>query len=332
MTGRRVCIAGATGYLGSRLIAQLRARSMPVLAILKDKSCEAAQVKLSALGATLAFVDASRIESYAQALAGAETAISCMASGNLHVDSIDDFWAIDRDANIRFGLEAVRAGAKHVILVATFEGRDSRRLTEFSDAKECAVDAIGAACRQAGVAFTVIRPTAYFSDLTNRAFDSVLKRGRYTVIGDGSHRINPVDEDDVAAFIADCIDNPRMADSEHQVGGPDIFTFRAIGLLAAEVIGLPGPLKIRAIPLWLLRLVAALATIVGLVSQRSRRSAAILRWMIYSGSHDAIGVSCGTGRLCDDFRSKRDGQIRVASLRNEAITLDRDPGSGRHQL
>ena len=160
---------------------------MPVLAILKDKSCEAAQVKLNALGATLAFVDASRIESYAQALAGAETAISCMASGNLHVDSIDDFWAIDRDANIRFGLEAVRAGAKHVILVATFEGRDSRRLTEFSDAKECAVDAIGAACRQAGVAFTVIRPTAYFSDLTNRAFDSVLKRGRYTVIGDGSH-------------------------------------------------------------------------------------------------------------------------------------------------
>ena len=98
---------------------------MPVLAILKDKSCEAAQVKLNALGATLAFVDASRIESYAQALAGAETAISCMASGNLHVDSIDDFWAIDRDANIRFGLEAVRAGAKHVILVATFEGRDS---------------------------------------------------------------------------------------------------------------------------------------------------------------------------------------------------------------
>jgi divinyl chlorophyllide a 8-vinyl-reductase len=133
--------------------------------------------------------------------------------GNLHVDSTDDFWAIDRDADIRFGLEAVRAGATHVILVATFEGRDSRRLTEFSDAKECAVDAIGAACRQAGVAFTVIRPTAYFSDLTNRAFDSVLKRGRYTVIRDGSDRINPVDGDDVAMFIADCIDNPGMAAS-----------------------------------------------------------------------------------------------------------------------
>ncbi len=100
------------------------------------------------------------------------------ASGNVQVNSTDDLWAIDRDANIRFGLEAVRAGAKHVILVATFEGRDSKHLTGFSDAKECAVDAIDAACRQADVAFTVIRPTAYFSDLTNRAFESVLKRGR----------------------------------------------------------------------------------------------------------------------------------------------------------
>jgi uncharacterized protein YbjT (DUF2867 family) len=225
---RQVCVAGATGYLGSRLVTQLRARSMAIVAILRDRSCEADQRKLNALGATLAFVDASRIESYAQALSGSQIAISCMASRNVHVDSTNDFWAIDRDANIRFGIEAVRAGAQHVILVATFEGRDSRGLTEFSNAKESAVDAIGAACRQAGVAFTVIRPTAYFSDLTNRAFDSVLKRGRYTVVGDGSHRINPVDGDDVAVFIADCIGNPEMAGREHQIGGPDIFTFREI--------------------------------------------------------------------------------------------------------
>jgi uncharacterized protein YbjT (DUF2867 family) len=306
MTPSQVCIAGATGYLGSRLVAQLRARSMPVVAILKDRSCETDQQRLHSLGATLAFVDASRIESYTQALTGAEIAISCMASGNVHVDSTNDFWAIDRDANIRFGVEAVCAGAKHFILVATFEGRDSRRLTEFSNAKESAVDAIGAVCRQAGVAFRVIRPTAYFSDLTNRAFDSIQKHGRYTVIGDGLRRINPVDGDDVAVLIADCIGNPKMAGREHQIGGPDIFTFREIGLLAAEVIGLPNPLKIRSIPLWSLRFVAAMAAMAGLASPKSRRSAAILRWMIYSSTHDAIAISCGTLRLYDEFRSMRD--------------------------
>jgi uncharacterized protein YbjT (DUF2867 family) len=158
----------------------------------------------------------------------------------------------------------------------------------------------------------VIRPTAYFSDLTNRAFDSVLKGGRYTVVGDGSHRINPVDGDDVAVFIADCIGNPEMAGREHQIGGPHIFTFREIGLLAAEVIGLPYPLKIKSIPLWSLRFVAAMQALTGLASRKSRRSAAILRWMIYSSTHNAVAISCGTRRHYDDFCSKRNTLRRAA--------------------
>ena len=306
MTQGRVCVAGATGYLGRRVVAELRARGATVVAILKDRACEQDQRELIGLGAVLAFVDAARLEPYNEALSGTDVAISCMASADVHVDATDDFWAIDRDANIRFGRAALHAGARHVILVATFEGRASRRVTEFSDAKETAVDALGVACREAGAAFTVIRPTAYFSDLTNRAFDSVLKHRQHTVIGDGSCRINPVDGDDVAAFIADCIDDPKRAGREHQVGGPDIFSFREIGMLAAEVLGQPGLPKIRTIPIWALRVVATVASAAGLVSRASRRSAAIVHWMIWSGTHDAVAPACGARRLRDAFCGKRD--------------------------
>jgi divinyl chlorophyllide a 8-vinyl-reductase len=304
MTHGRVCVVGATGYLGSRVVAELRARSKPVVAILRDRSCERDQRRLIALGATLAFVDASRLESYGETLLGVDVAISCMASSNINVDATDDFWAIDRDANIRFGIAAVEAGAAHVVLVATFEGRASRHVTAFSDAKEVAVDAINAACRDAGVAFTVIRPTAYFSDLTNRAFDSVLKHGRHTVLGDGSHRINPIDGRDVAVFIADCVGDPAKAGREHQVGGPETFSFREIGMLAADVIGRPSSLKIRTIPIWSVRFASAMASAAGLISRRSRRSAEILKWMIYAGTHDAVAPTCGARRLRDDFLSK----------------------------
>jgi len=306
MTLGRVCVAGATGYLGRRVVAELRARSIPVVGILKDRSCAADQTALVSQGAALAFVDAARLEPYADALSGAAVAVSCMASSGIHVAPADDFWAIDRDANIRFGLEAVRSGVRHVVLVATFEGRASRRVSAFSEAKECAVDAIAAACRQSGVTFTVIRPTAYFSDLTDRAFDSVLKKGRHTLLGDGSHRINPIDGDDVAAFLADCIGDPAKAGREHQVGGPDIFSFREIGMLAAEVLGRSKSLRINSIPIGSLQLAAALAAVVGLVSRGSRRSAALLRWMIYSGTHDAIAPACGRRRLRDEYCSKRD--------------------------
>jgi len=305
MTHRQVCVAGATGYLGRRLVAELRARSIPVVAILKDRSRDEDQRRLTTLGAALAFVDAALLEPYAEAVSGTDVAISCMASANVNVDTTDDFWAIDRDANIRFGLAALRAGATHLILVATFEGRASRHATAFSDAKEVAVDAIGAACREAGAAFTVIRPTAYFSDLTNRAFDSVLRHGRHTVLGDGSHRINPVDGDDVAAFIADCIGHAATVRRDYEVGGPDTFSFREIGVLAADVIGRPDSLKIRMIPIWSLRLAAALASAAGLVSRRSRRSAAILEWMIWSGTHDAVAPACGARRLHEAFCDKR---------------------------
>ncbi len=310
MTQGRVYVAGATGYLGSRVVAELRARSMPIVAILKDRSSEKDQRRMIDLGAELAFVDASRQQSYTEALSNSDIAISCMASGNVHVDATNDFWAIDRDANIRFGLAALQAGARHVILVATFEGRASRHFTAFSDAKETAVDAIGAACRQRGAAFTVIRPTAYFSDLTDRAFDSVQNSGQHTVVGDGTHRINPVDGADVATFIAECISDSTKADQEHLVGGPDTLSFREIGMLAAEVIGRPDKLKIKSIPVWSLRFAAALASTLGFVFRGHRRSAAMLHWMIWSGTHDAVAPACGARRLRDLYVAKRGAGLK----------------------
>ena len=119
------------------------------MAIVEDQSEVAALERISPFDATIAFADAARLEPYSTALSNVATAISCMASSNLHVDSRSDFRAIDRDANIRFGLAAISAGTRQVVLVATYEGRASHEATGFSDAKKQAVDAIGDACRAA---------------------------------------------------------------------------------------------------------------------------------------------------------------------------------------
>lgn len=236
----------------------------------------------------------------------------------MQVDSRSDFWAIDRDANIRFGLAAIHAGARQIVLVATFEGREFHYFKDFSDAKEQAVDAIGDACRSAGIAFMVIRPTAYFSDLTNRAFDSVRKNGRYTVSGAGTHRINPVHGDDVAAFLAESVNDPDRTGREHKVGGPDTFTFREIGELAAAVLGKRDNLKIRKLSLMSLRITAMIAGALGLVSRKNRRFIAVLRWMIYSGTYDAVARSCGNRRLRHEFIAKAD---RIGGRAPAAIDL-----------
>jgi hypothetical protein len=72
------------------------------------------------------------------------------------------------------------------------------------------------------------------------------------------------------------------------------------------LLGQPKSPRINSIPVWGLQLVAALASVAGVVSRGSRRSAAMLRWMIYSGTHDAIAPACGALRLRDEYCAKRD--------------------------
>jgi uncharacterized protein YbjT (DUF2867 family) len=125
------------------------------------------------------------------------------------------------------------------------------------------------------------------------------------VIGDGSRRINPIHGDDVTGFIADCLTDPGRAGREHLVGGPEVFTYLEIGELAAEVLGKQGALRIKSIPVALLRVAAAITLVAGVVSRASRRRAALLRWMIYASTHDAVAPVSGTRRHRDEFLRKR---------------------------
>jgi hypothetical protein len=93
---------------------------------------------------------------------------------------------------------------------------------------------------------------------------------------------------------------------EHKVGGPDVFTFREIGELAADVPGKRETLQIRKVPLLSLRAAAMIAGAAGLVFRKCRWFAAVLRWMIYAGTHDAVARSCGRRRLSDEFMAKAD--------------------------
>jgi hypothetical protein len=119
------------------------------------------------------------------------------------------------------------------------------------------------------------------------------------------HRINPIDGDDVADLILRQLKMPIPGDRELPVGGPSILTFRDIGRLAAESLGRQQQLRFRTIPVGLLRVLSVLAGTAGRLSRRLRRSAAILNWMIYVGTHDAIAPCAGERHLKDAFAAKR---------------------------
>ncbi len=302
--GRTVFIAGATGYLGWFLTRKLCAEGWRVIAAAKDESERDAYGRLEAMGASVVLRDAARMASWKDILQNCGTVLSCMASPHPGAAASNDFWAIDRDANARLGAESATAGVRHFLLFATFEGPDSRAVTALSEAKEEAVDAIRDCAAASGMLFTVIRANAYFKDLTTRFFDSVLGDGSFSIFEGGRTRINPIHGADVADFVFEILSDPGKAGKEYPIGGPDVFTFRELGMLAAEVIKPEGGVHVKDGPLAPFKAIAFLTSLAAPFSRAARARNAVVRWMLYALTHDAVAPVCGHRRLLEDYRER----------------------------
>lgn len=63
------------------------------------------------------------------------------------------------------------------------------------------MDYITQQAQQRGMWATIVRPTAYFKDLTDWPWGAVKDKGSITILGSGSTKINPVDGADLADWI-----------------------------------------------------------------------------------------------------------------------------------
>jgi hypothetical protein len=115
-------------------------------------------------------------------------------------------------------------------MVATFEGRESRRAEAISEAKEEAVDRVisvakaeaakaasaaavsssggSGAPRTSTLKVRILRPTAFFRDMSSWLLEPLLAGNKRDVVltGDGGTKINPVDGRDVARLIREEIE------------------------------------------------------------------------------------------------------------------------------
>ncbi|WP_224336520.1 SDR family oxidoreductase [Haloprofundus halobius] len=78
--------------------------------------------------------------------------------------------------------------------------------------------------------------TRAFRRLTGRLVE---RRGRALVPGDGSTRHAFVSVDDVAAFVAACVDNPAAENATIHVGGPELLSWTEVVDAYSEALGRP---------------------------------------------------------------------------------------------
>jgi divinyl chlorophyllide a 8-vinyl-reductase len=107
-----------------------------------------------------------------------------------------------------------------------------------------------------GLTYAIVRPTAYFKSLAGQ-LERVRQGKPYLVFGDGLlTACKPIGDDDLAEFLAGCLDEPDRQNRILPIGGPGpALTPRQQGEMMFELLGRPP--QFRRVPL------ALLDTIVG---------------------------------------------------------------------
>ena len=247
---KKVLVAGATGYLGRFVVREFKRRGYWVRALARNPQ------KLVRSGpflepAVTEYVD----DVFVGEVTRPETLDGLMNDVDYVFSSIGitrqkdklTFRDVDYQGNKNLLDIAVSNHIKKFVFVSVFHGEKYTYLAGIKAREDFIKD-----LRASGLDYSVVRPTGYFSDMSE--FFRMARSGRVYLIGDGQSRMNPIHGADLARV---CVD--AMEGSEHAIdaGGPEVFSYLEIAKLAFDVLGKQP--RITNVPVWMVSMTAKVA-------------------------------------------------------------------------
>jgi divinyl chlorophyllide a 8-vinyl-reductase len=239
--------------------------------------------------------------------------ISCLASRS---GVPAQAWAVDHLANRHAVQAALTLGVPRFVLLSAICVQKPR--LAFQHAKLAAEQALV----ESGLAYSIVRPTAFFKSLSGQVA-RVLAGKPFLLFGDGAlTACKPISDRDLAAFMVDCLDRPDRHNRVLPIGGPGAaITPREQGDLLFALTG-RAP-RFRSVPPAMLRGIGAALGLGGRLSSTLAAKAELARIGHYyatesmlvldprSGRYDAAATpSTGTDTLADHYRALIAGEIR----------------------
>ncbi|MFG3281745.1 SDR family oxidoreductase [Streptomyces sp. NPDC048111] len=276
-----VLVAGATGYVGSRIVRELAARGHRVRALVRDP---AKLAPVRHLVAEVHRADATDARALAGCCDGVDVVVSSVGLVGRGAGRLT-CWDVDHGANHNLLAEARRAGVGRFVYVSVVRAPGLERV-QLVRAKR----AFEAELRTSGTAYTIVYPNGFFSDMDE--YLTMARRGRAVVFGRGAFRINPVDGADVAGAVAGAVEG---GPEDIEIGGPEVLTHEAVAREAFRALGRPP--RITRVPAGVLR--AALAV---LRRTTPLRVYGAVEFPLTVLTQDVIAPTTGHRRLADHFR------------------------------
>ncbi|ACF13081.1 NAD-dependent epimerase/dehydratase [Chloroherpeton thalassium ATCC 35110] len=236
---QKVLVAGATGYLGSHVVRELKKRGYYVRALARNPK------KLTSIQDSIDEVFTGEVTK-PESLEGACKNIDVLFS-SIGITRQQDglsYMDVDYQGNKNL-LECAQAnGVSKFIYTSVFNAEKMKQLNpihakiKFSDE-----------LRASGMNYAIVNPNGFFSDIEQ--YFEMAKFGVAFLIGDGTAKINPIHGEDLAKV---CVDAIQKDEKQIDVGGPEIFTHREILELAFKALH-KHPLIIQ-VPQWTVDLTA----------------------------------------------------------------------------
>src|ERR1700719_824090 len=229
----RVAILGGSGFIGRYVVKRLAERG-DVVAVGARNAAAAKFLKLKGdvgqVGlVNIAIDDEKLLPSF---VAGNQAVVNCF--GILQERGTQRFDRVHHTAPARLARLAREAGIARLIHISAI-GADPRSTSAYARSKAAGEQAV----RDAFPTATILRPSIVFSpedDFFNRFAGMAVMSPFVPLIGGGDTRVQPVYVGDVADAVIRALDDPAAAGRTYELGGPKIYTFRALmELMLAEV-------------------------------------------------------------------------------------------------
>jgi divinyl chlorophyllide a 8-vinyl-reductase len=283
---KRVFMLGATGTIGSAVLVELVKRRHDVVVFGRNAPALQPAVEFRRGNVT----DAASIALDGFSGEPFDSVISCLAS---RTGAPDDAKAIDHCAHSLLLTAAKTNGVRHWIQLSAICVQKPR--LAFQHAKL----AFEAELIASGIAYSIVRPTAYFKSLSGQV--ERVKRGKpFLLFGDGEQTAcKPISDRDLATFIVDCIGRSERRNRILPIGGPgEAITPRRQGEMLFELLG-RAP-RFRSVPLGLLDALIAALDFAGHLFPQAARKAELARIGQYYATESMLSLNPATGQYAAD--------------------------------
>jgi NADH dehydrogenase len=209
-----VFVTGAFGFVGRHLLPHLAARSRRVFALRRPGS----PVIPAPAGVVPIEADLRDTERYGRALAECAMVVHLAAATGKR--SAAEYFRINSEGTSRLLHACRRAGVPRLLFVSTIAAVfPDRRHYPYAESKARAEDAV----RTSGLEHVIVRPTVVLGPGAPawKGLGALARAALVVVPGDGRPMMQPIDVDDLAAAIAELVEQFPGSGTIVELGGPE---------------------------------------------------------------------------------------------------------------